>query len=348
MPTTTPLPFSTPAPEKPWKRSPRPFPPPPLPGSTPNSLALSPGRNPLVRGQCLQQQRGRVRRQHAWAKAVRSGFIPVGWYPTSVRVTPDGRHLLVANGKGLTSEANPRGPQPNARRSESTDPTHQQTVFQARSASFRCPRGAALTRQLAVYTAQAYQMHPATQCKPRVSPRPGQSHSRPRSATRARSNMHLHHQGKPHLRPGARRPAPRQRRPEPLPFPRAGHAQPSPARPRVRPARQLLCRWRGQRRRPRMVHGRLRHRFRGENLAADLRPHRARRSLSLPRAFPIASPANGYLWDRAKEAGVSYRSYGEFVFFSHHSRPDPALRGCRRSRTTSILITAASTWTTRT
>jgi hypothetical protein len=29
--------------------------------------------------------------------------------------------------------------------------------------------------------------------------------------------------------------------------------------------------------------------------------------------FPIAAPAGGYLWDRAREAGVSYRSYGEFV-----------------------------------
>ncbi|HXS68521.1 MAG TPA: alkaline phosphatase family protein, partial [Candidatus Polarisedimenticolia bacterium] len=30
--------------------------------------------------------------------------------------------------------------------------------------------------------------------------------------------------------------------------------------------------------------------------------------------FPtIARPASGYLWDRAAEAGVSYRSYGEFV-----------------------------------
>jgi hypothetical protein len=29
--------------------------------------------------------------------------------------------------------------------------------------------------------------------------------------------------------------------------------------------------------------------------------------------FDIAAPAGGYLWDRAKEAGVTYRSYGEFV-----------------------------------
>ena len=27
----------------------------------------------------------------------------------------------------------------------------------------------------------------------------------------------------------------------------------------------------------------------------------------------MATPAGGYLWDRAAEAGVSYRSYGEFV-----------------------------------
>jgi hypothetical protein len=29
--------------------------------------------------------------------------------------------------------------------------------------------------------------------------------------------------------------------------------------------------------------------------------------------FPIATPAGGYLWDRAAEAKVSFRSYGEFV-----------------------------------
>jgi hypothetical protein len=29
--------------------------------------------------------------------------------------------------------------------------------------------------------------------------------------------------------------------------------------------------------------------------------------------FGIAAPAGGYLWDRAREAGVSYRSYGEWV-----------------------------------
>jgi len=29
--------------------------------------------------------------------------------------------------------------------------------------------------------------------------------------------------------------------------------------------------------------------------------------------FDIATPKGGYLWDRCREAGVSYRSYGEFI-----------------------------------
>jgi YVTN family beta-propeller protein len=32
-----------------------------------------------------------------------NGFIPVGWYPTAVAVTPDNKFLLVGNGKGLAS-----------------------------------------------------------------------------------------------------------------------------------------------------------------------------------------------------------------------------------------------------
>jgi YVTN family beta-propeller protein len=38
------------------------------------------------------------------------GFIPTGWYPTCVRIV--GNTLLVANGKGFQSMANPYGPQP--------------------------------------------------------------------------------------------------------------------------------------------------------------------------------------------------------------------------------------------
>jgi len=38
------------------------------------------------------------------------GFIPVGWYPTAVKVI--GKKIFVANGKGFSSMANPYGPNP--------------------------------------------------------------------------------------------------------------------------------------------------------------------------------------------------------------------------------------------
>lgn len=38
------------------------------------------------------------------------GFIPVGWYPTAVKVI--GKKIFVANGKGFSSKANPYGPDP--------------------------------------------------------------------------------------------------------------------------------------------------------------------------------------------------------------------------------------------
>ena len=40
------------------------------------------------------------------------GFIPVGWYPTAVKYIPGTNQILVANGKGLSSMANPNGPDP--------------------------------------------------------------------------------------------------------------------------------------------------------------------------------------------------------------------------------------------
>ncbi len=42
--------------------------------------------------------------------SVSKGFIPTAWYPTCVRTTKN--RILVSNGKGLTSKANPYGPQP--------------------------------------------------------------------------------------------------------------------------------------------------------------------------------------------------------------------------------------------
>lgn len=79
-------------------------------GSTANSLALTPdGRTLYVANadnNCLA-----VFDLEKPGKSVSEGFIPTGWYPTSVRVSKN--TLFVANGKGNTgSRPNPQGPNP--------------------------------------------------------------------------------------------------------------------------------------------------------------------------------------------------------------------------------------------
>jgi YVTN family beta-propeller protein len=78
-------------------------------GSTPNSLTLSPDDNTLyianADNNCLAVY------DVTDAGHSRSlGFIPVGWYPTCVRIA--GARLLVANGKGLSSLPNPEAEGP--------------------------------------------------------------------------------------------------------------------------------------------------------------------------------------------------------------------------------------------
>ncbi|MGB7843185.1 MAG: bifunctional YncE family protein/alkaline phosphatase family protein [Salinimicrobium sp.] len=87
-----------------------------LTGSTTNGLALSKDEKALyianADNNCLAvfdvSQQG---------KSKSMGFIPVGWYPTNVKVLKN--KILVANGKGFTSMANPNGPQPVSKKDDS-------------------------------------------------------------------------------------------------------------------------------------------------------------------------------------------------------------------------------------
>ncbi|HPF50613.1 MAG TPA: alkaline phosphatase family protein [Draconibacterium sp.] len=78
-------------------------------GSTANSVALSEDEKTLyianADNNCLA-----VFDVSEPGESFSKGFIPTGWYPTSVRVI--GENIFVANGKGLTSKANPLGPSP--------------------------------------------------------------------------------------------------------------------------------------------------------------------------------------------------------------------------------------------
>ncbi len=79
-------------------------------GTTPNGLALSEDEKTLyianADNNCLAvfdvETKGR---SHS------VGFIPTGWYPTAVKVI--GSRIFVTNGKGFSSKANPKGPNPN-------------------------------------------------------------------------------------------------------------------------------------------------------------------------------------------------------------------------------------------
>ena len=78
-------------------------------GSTTNGLALAEDEKTLfianADNNCLAvfdvEHKGNSRSK---------GFIPVGWYPTCVKVI--GKKIFVSNGKGFSSFANPKGPSP--------------------------------------------------------------------------------------------------------------------------------------------------------------------------------------------------------------------------------------------
>ena len=78
-------------------------------GSTSNGLALSEDEKTLyianADNNCLA-----VFDVSVISESRSKGFIPVGWYPTNVKVI--GKKIFVTNGKGLSSFANPFGPNP--------------------------------------------------------------------------------------------------------------------------------------------------------------------------------------------------------------------------------------------
>ena len=80
-------------------------------GNTPNSLTLIPGAQILLVANADASNLS-VFNVADPAKAVPLGFIPTGWYPTSVRHNSADGRLYVANGKGITSKPNRYGPNP--------------------------------------------------------------------------------------------------------------------------------------------------------------------------------------------------------------------------------------------
>jgi YVTN family beta-propeller protein len=280
------------------------------PGSTPNSLALSPDEKSLFVANANINAIA-VFDVGTPGKSRSLGFIPVGWYPTSVRVTPDGRRLLVANGKGLISKPNRHGPQPGGG-GPATVREYIASLMDGTVSIIDLPSGEKFTEQMRRHTAQTY----------RCLPTPG-----PAAADRASSPI-------PSVIGG----------PTPIKYclyiikenrtydqvlgdlPQ-GNGDPSLCLfpERVTPnhhhiAREfvLLDNF--------YVEGEVSadgHEWTMGAYATDFVEktwplsygHNKHKKFPYPAEgnFTIAAPAGGYLWDRAKEAGVSYFSFGEFV-----------------------------------
>lgn len=284
------------------------------PGSTPNSLALSPDEKTLFIANanintiavCDVSQRGHARSL---------GFIPTGWYPTSVRVTPDGRKLLVANGKGLTSRANPNGPQPGKKAPPGTTLEYIGGLFKGTLSIIDIPGREEFEKQLLTHTATAYRCSPLTgdnapaAKRPVDSPVPGilGDPSPIKHCIYVIKENRTYDQVFGDMKEGNGDPSlclfPEKITPN--------HHQ---------LARDFVLLDNFYVESEVSADG---HEWSMAAYATDFVEkfwplnygHNKSRKYSYPSEgnFPIATPAGGYLWDRAREAGISFRSYGEFV-----------------------------------
>lgn len=285
------------------------------PGSTPNSLALSPDGSLLfVANACNNNVAVFDVATPGQSRSL--GLIPVGWYPTSVRVTPDGRHLLVANGKGMISRSNRHGPQPGPRDTPGTVREYIAGLFRGSLSLIDLPpQREKLLERLKVWTEQAQRCSPPA-TRPVLASKPGWRHPIPASPgdpSPIKYCLYIVKENRTYDQVLGDLPQ--------------GNGDPS------------LCLF------PEAItpnHHQLAREFVlldnfyvESEVSADGHEwslgayatdfvekawpmsygHNTRGKYSYPSegAFRIAWPASGYLWDRAREAGVSYRSYGEFI-----------------------------------
>ncbi|MGD0650964.1 MAG: bifunctional YncE family protein/alkaline phosphatase family protein [Verrucomicrobiia bacterium] len=294
-------------------------------GSTPNSLALTPDNKTMFVANADNNNLA-VFDVTTPGRSRSLGFIPVGWYPTSVRVTPDGRRLLVSNGKGVISRANPNGPQPGRRNRAETLPQYIAQLLRGTVSVLDLPVRDEFRKQLLAYTAAAYRCSPLRPdaTVPAVRPNNNPVPLTPGAPGPIKYCLYIIKENRTYDQVLGDMPQ--------------GNGDTN------------LCLF------PEEVtpnHHQLARDFvLFDNFYADAEVsadghewsmgayasdfvekmwplqygHNRRAKYPYPAEgiFPMATPAGGYLWDRAAEAGVSYRSYGEFVA-NGKTPEDPAI-----------------------
>ena len=137
------------------------------PGSTTNGLALSADEKKLfianADNNCLT-----VFDVSNPGFSISEGFIPVGWYPTCVKVI--GKKIFVTNGKGFSSFANPKGPNPVKRRvkhaaDDEDGPQYIGSLMKGTMSIIDMPS----EKQLSIFSQQVYKNTPYTKEKESLS-----------------------------------------------------------------------------------------------------------------------------------------------------------------------------------
>jgi YVTN family beta-propeller protein len=279
-------------------------------GATPNSLALSPDQKTLYVANATINAIG-IFDVAIPAKSRSLGFIPSGWYPTSVRVTPDGKKLLIANGKGNVAKANPRGPQPV--RGKTTE-QYIGKLFSGSLSVIDLPAPKKRTTQFAAWTAEVLKctpLRPDAQvgaARPEGNPVP----AKPGDYSPIKHCIYIIKENRTYDQVFGDM--------------KEGNGEPTLCLfpEKVTPNHHKLAR-------EFML---LDNFYADSEVSADghewsmaayatdfvektwpLNYGHKKTKFPYPSEglFPVAVPASGYIWDRALEAGVTYRSYGEFV-----------------------------------
>lgn len=284
------------------------------PGATPDSLALTPDEKTLFIANANINTLA-VIDVSTRGKSRSLGFIPTGWYPTSVRVTPDGKKLLVANGKGIISKANPNGPQPGKKAPSGTVTEYIGGLFKGTLSIIDLPKRSTFEKSLEAYTAQAYQCSPLRKDNSSPVPRPKDSPipGRIGDPSPIKYCIYIVKENRTYdqifgdMKEG-------KGEPKLCLFPE--HVTPN----HHSLAREFVLLDNFYVESEVSADG---HEWSMGAYATDFVEkfwplsygHNKTKKYTYPSEgnFPIATPAGGYLWDRAKEAGVTYRSYGEFV-----------------------------------
>lgn len=279
-------------------------------GATPNSLALSPDQETLYVANANINAVG-VFDVTTPGKSRSLGFIPTGWYPTSVRVTPDGKRLLITNGKGHVAKANPRGPQPV--RGKSTE-EYIAKLLRGTLSIIDLPAEQDAVPQLAAWTAEVLKCTPlrpdaqVSSVRPEGNPIP----ARVGDPSPIQHCIYIIKENRTYDQVFGDMPE--------------GNGDPKLCLfpEKVTPNHHKLAR----------EFVLLDNFYVESEVSADghewtmaayatdfvektwpLNYGHKKSKFPYPSegVFPVSAPASGYLWDRAREAGVSYRSYGEFV-----------------------------------